>query len=90
MELDWWEEVRHAMGDDAGLDARTWSEFTTQFRDEFAPMIVVQQLAREFQDIEQTIEKVVEITTKFRKRAILVPQYVEDEEMKKAWYHEMF
>lgn len=30
-----------------------------------------------------------EITAKFRERALLVPQYVADEEMKKARYHEM-
>ena len=30
-----------------------------------------------------------EITAKFRERALLVLQYVADEEMKKAWYHEM-
>ena len=30
-----------------------------------------------------------EITAKFRERALLVPQYATDEEMKKARYHEM-
>ena len=30
-----------------------------------------------------------EITAKFRERALLVPQYAADEEMKKARYHEM-
>ena len=37
----------------------------------------------------QTTETVAEITAKFRERALLVPQYVTDEEMKKARYHEM-
>ena len=47
-------------------------------------MIEVQQLARKFQDLRQTTETVAEITAKFRERALLVPQYVVDEEMKKA------
>nr|KAJ0224671.1 hypothetical protein LSAT_V11C100043830 [Lactuca sativa] len=50
---------------------------------------VTKQLAREFQDLTQTIETVAEITAKFGERALLVPQYVADEEMKKARYHEM-
>ena len=36
------------MGDDAALDAMTWADFSTRFRAEFAPVIEVQQLAREF------------------------------------------
>ena len=52
-------------------------------------MIEVQQSAREFQDLHQTIETVAEITAMFKERALLAPQYVADEEMKKAWYHEM-
>ena len=51
-------------------------------------MIEVQQLAREFQDLRQTIEMVPEITAMFRERALLIPQYVVDEKMKKARYHE--
>ena len=47
-------------------------------------MIEVQQLAREFQDLQQTTETVAEITAKFNERALLVLQYVADEEMKKA------
>ena len=62
----------------------------TRFRADIAPVIEVQQLSREFQDLHQTIEMVAEITTIFRKRALLVPQYVADDEMKKARYHEMF
>lgn len=31
----------------------------------------------------------VEITSKFRERAFLVPQYVVDEEMNKMRYHDM-
>ena len=44
---------------------------------------------REFQDLQQTTEIVVEITAKFRERALLVPQYVANEEMKKTRYHSM-
>ena len=46
-------------------------------------------MVREFQDHLQTIETVLEITVMFHERALLVPQYVADEEMKKARYHEM-
>mgnify|MGYP001763371762 CR=1 FL=1 len=46
-------------------------------------------MARAFQDLRQTTDTVAEITAMFRKRALLVPQYVADEEMKKARYHEM-
>lgn len=42
----------------------------------FAPVIKVQQLAREFQYLFQTTKMVAEITTMFRERALLVPQYV--------------
>ncbi|KAL7605587.1 hypothetical protein Lser_V15G15349 [Lactuca serriola] len=86
---DWWEEVGRVIGDDAALDAMTWMDFTTRFRAEFAPIIEVQQLSREFQDLQQTTETVAEITAKFRERALLIPQYAEEEEMKKDRYHEM-
>ena len=36
---DWWEEVRHAISDDAALDAMTWIDFLARFRAEFAPVI---------------------------------------------------
>ena len=49
--LDWWEEVGRAIGDDTVLDDMTWSAFMTRFRAEFAPVIEVQQVAREFQDL---------------------------------------
>ena len=52
-------------------------------------MIELQQLAREFQDLEKTTETVAEITTKFREMTLLVSQYVADKEMKKAQYYEM-
>lgn len=61
-----------------------WCDFLAKFRVEFAPVIVVQQLAREFQDLQKTTRTVAEITTMFTERALLVPQYVADEEMKKA------
>lgn len=38
----------------------------------------MQQLAREFRDLRQTTETVVEITTKFSKKALLVMQYAAD------------
>ena len=62
----------------------TCSDFFTRFRADFAPVIEVQQLAREFRDLQQTTETVTEITTMFRKRALLVSQYVADDVMKKA------
>ena len=46
-------------------------------------------MAREFQDLRQTTETVTEITDMFRERALVVPQYVADKEMKKARYDEM-
>ena len=81
---DWWEEFVHAIGDDVVLDTMTWSDFSARFRAEFSPIIEVQQLEQEFQDLTQTTETVAEITAKFKERALLVPQYVADEEMKKA------
>ena len=41
------------------------------------------------QNLQQTTETVIEITAMFRKRALLVLQYVADEEMKKNQCHEM-
>ena len=67
----------------------TLSEFVTRFRAEFALAVEIQQLAREFIDMRQTMEIVVEITTKFRERALLVPQYAGVEEMRKTHYHDM-
>ena len=52
-------------------------------------MIEVQQLAREFEDLQQTTEIMVEIPTKFLERVLLVAQYVADMEMKKVRYHDM-
>ena len=61
----------------------TWIDSAAKFKAEFAPVIEVQQLVRGFQDHEQTTEIVAEITAKFRERALLVPQYVVDKEMKR-------
>ena len=47
-------------------------------------MIEVQQLVQEFQDLHQTTETVAEITVMFMEKALMVPQYVANEEMKKA------
>ena len=46
-------------------------------------------MAREFQDILQTTKTMADITAKFRERALLVPQYVANEKMKKTSYHDM-
>lgn len=67
----------------------TWSDFVTYFQAEFTLAIGAQQLVREFQDMFQTTETVVEMTAKFRERALLVPQYAADEEIMKTRYHEM-
>lgn len=50
---------------------------------------MMQMLAREFQDLCQTIETMAEITDKFRERDLLVPQYVAHEEAKKTRYHDI-
>ena len=61
----------------------------TSFRDEFAPAVELQQLAREFLNMRQTTETVAEITAKFRERPLLVPQYLGYEEIRKTHYHDM-
>ena len=48
----------------------------------------IRQLAREFPYMRQTAESVAEITTKFRERALLVPQYASDEEMRNTRYYD--
>ena len=45
---DSWEEIFHALKDDAALDAMSWSDFSARFRAEYVLAIEVQQLAREF------------------------------------------
>lgn len=77
---DWWESVGDSLGAPT-IEAMTWSDFVTRFKAEFALAVELQQLAREFLDMRQTTETVAEITTKFRERALLVPQYAGDEEM---------
>ena len=67
----------------------TGSDFVTRSRAEFVPDVEVQQLEREFIDIRQTTETVAVITTKFRERALLVPQYAADEDMRNTRYHAM-
>ena len=49
----------------------------------------MKHLAREFPDLCQTIEIVVQIIAKFRERALLVPRYTVDEESRKTRYHDM-
>ena len=85
---DWWESVGDSMGASA-IEAMTWSDFVARFRAEFAPAVELQQLAREFLDMRQTTETVAEITAKFRERALLVPQYAGDEDMRRTRYHDM-
>lgn len=46
-------------------------------------------MVREFPDLCQMTEIVAEITAKFRKRALLIPLCVADEDMKKMRYHDM-
>ena len=46
-------------------------------------------MVREFHDLQQTTETVAEITAKFRERALLIPQYAEDEDLRKTRYHSM-
>ena len=67
----------------------TWAEFVRRFDSEFAPPIEVQQLVREFHDLQQTTKTVAEITAKFRERALLIPQYETDENMRRTRYHSM-
>ncbi|XP_052620076.1 uncharacterized protein LOC128126364 [Lactuca sativa] len=67
----------------------TWSDFVTRFKAEFAPAVELQQLATEFLDMRQTTETVAEITAKFWERALFVPQYAGDEDMRRTRYHDM-
>lgn len=46
----------------------TWSDFVTRFRADFAADVELQQFTREFFNMRQTTESVVEITTKFKER----------------------
>ena len=64
-------------------------DFSNKFRVELASVFKVHQLVREFLDLYQTTEAEAEITSMFRERALLVPQYATDEEMKKVRYHDM-
>ena len=44
---------------------------------------------REFHGLQQTTETMAEITAKFRERALLIPQYATDEEMRQTRCHSM-
>lgn len=70
------------------IEVMIGDDFVMKFKSEFAPVIKVQQLEREFQDLRQTTESVAKITTILREMALLVMQYVVDEETKKARYHD--
>ena len=67
----------------------TWDDYFQRFQREFVPAIEVKQLAREFQDLRQTIETLAVITAKFRDIVLLVPQYAANEVMRKMRYHDM-
>nr|KAJ0213173.1 hypothetical protein LSAT_V11C400203150 [Lactuca sativa] len=67
---DWWESVGESLGAPA-VEAMTCSNFVTRFRAEFALVVELQQLASEFQDMRQNTDSVVEITAKFREKALL-------------------
>ena len=44
---------------------------------------------RELQELQQTTEIVAEITAMFWERALLVPHYAGDEDMRRTRYHDM-
>ena len=44
---------------------------------------------REFHEFQQTTETVAEITAKFQERALLIPPYATDEDMRRTRYHSM-
>lgn len=44
---------------------------------------------REFLDLRQTKDSMMDITTRFRERALLIRQHAADEEMKKTQFHNM-
>lgn len=50
-----------------------WDDFIMRFKAEFVPVIEVQQLSRDFQDLRETTEIVAEITAIFCERDLLVP-----------------
>ena len=56
-----------------GVADMTWEAFFRIFDRVFALAIEVHRLVREFQDLQQTIETVVEIIAKFKKRVLLIP-----------------
>lgn len=85
---DWQEEVSHALGA-MDLEAINWKNFVTRFKDDFVPAIEVLQLGREFQYLQETTDTMENITSRFREKALLVPQYDRDEEMKKMRYQDM-
>lgn len=67
----------------------SWAEFVRRFDQEFAPHIEVQRMVMEFHDLQLTIETVAEIIAKFRERALLIPQYATDKDMRRTRYHSM-
>ena len=67
----------------------SWAEFVRRFNTKFTPPIEVQRLVGEFHGLQQTTKTVAEITAKFRERALLIPQYATDEDMRRTRYHSM-
>ena len=85
---DWWGEITSQVGA-AGVADMSWAEFVRRFDQEFAPPIEVQRMVREFHDLQRTTETVAEITAKFQERALLIPQYAADEDLRRTLYYSM-
>lgn len=64
-------------------------KFCHQVQGEVCTYYELQQLARDFHDLQQMMETMADIASKFRERALFVPQYAVDEEVKKSRYHNM-
>ncbi|KAI3751218.1 hypothetical protein L2E82_22266 [Cichorium intybus] len=82
---DWWEMLAKDLTD-AQIEAITWAEFTTKFRQEYVPQIEMERLAREYLNLTQTTETVAEITKKFNERALFCPEYAATEKMRMNRY----
>ena len=54
----------------------------------FAPSIEVQPLVREIQKLQQITKTTAEITAKFQERALLIPQYAVDEDVRRKFHVE--
>lgn len=61
----------------------------TGFRSQYVPSMEVDRISREFLNLEQMTEAVIEMTRKFTEMALFCPQYVGNEEMKITRYTDM-